>query len=269
MNMTLSTYALPFGLRQVKLTPITGAGVLDTANAQYLPASRTFSFKETEDFEELQGDDHTVASHGAGPTVDWDLEGGGISLEIWAILSGGTVTTSGSTPNTIKSFTKKTSESRPYFQVEGRAISDSGGDFHMEVYRCKADSDLEAELGNGAFLLTKASGKGYGDEVSEKLYDFVHNETAVPLVIETATLVSIAITGSSTATVGSDETLVATGTYDDSSTAVITDQCAWTSTDGTKATVAAGIVTPIAAGSVNIGASLNGISAPAHAMTIS
>lgn len=181
--MALATYALPFGLRQVKLTPIDNAGALIDADAVFLPASRTFSFSETEDFEELQGDDHTVASHGAGPTVDWDLEGGGISLDVWKVLSGGTVTETGVTPAAIKSYVKKTSESRPYFQVEGRSISDNGGDFHGTVYRCKADGDLEAEMGNGAFLLTKASGKGYGDETTEELYKFDHNETATPLTI--------------------------------------------------------------------------------------
>lgn len=174
----LAAYALPFGLREVVLTPITAAGVLVTADAAALPASRTFSFTETEDFEELQGNDRTVASHGAGPTVDWELEGGGISMKIWKILSGGTVTESGVSPNMIRKYTKKTSEQRPYFQVEGRAISDNGGDVHGVVYRCKADGDLELELANGSFALTSASGKGYGDETTENLYDWIHNETA-------------------------------------------------------------------------------------------
>lgn len=182
--MALGAYALPFGLRQVKLTPIDPAtGALIPDEAAMLPASRTFSFTETEEFEELQGDDRTVASHGAGPTVDWELEGGGISLAVWAILSGATVTDSGVSPAAVRKLTKKTSQARPYFQVEGRAISDNGGDVHGVVYRCKADGDLEAELSNGSFALTNASGKGYGDETTENLYDWIHNETPVPLTL--------------------------------------------------------------------------------------
>ena len=180
--MALAGHAYPFGLRQVKLTPIDGAGDLVPEDSVLLPASRTFSFSEVEDFETLEGDDVTVASHGAGPTVDWDLEGGGISLATWAILSGGSVVESGTTPAIKRTYTKLRSQQRPYFQVEGRAISDNGGDFHMEVYRCKADGDLEFEMANGAFALTAASGKGYGDETSDKLYDFVQNETPVALV---------------------------------------------------------------------------------------
>lgn len=180
--MPIADYALPFGLRQVKLTPISSAGVLVTANAKKLPASRTFSFAETEDFEELEGDDVTIASHGSGAKVDWDLEGGGISLDIWKILSGGLITTTGTTPNVVKKFTKKNTDARPYFQVEGRAISDNGGDFSMVVYRCKADGDLEHEFSNGSFALTSASGKGYGDATSGDLYDFLHKETETPMV---------------------------------------------------------------------------------------
>lgn len=181
--MALAGYALPFGLRQVKLTPLTDAGALIPAKAVFLPASRTFSFTETEDFETLEGDDRTVASHGAGPTVDWELEGGGISLAVWQILSGGTTTASGVSPAAVNKYLKKTSQQRPYFQVEGRAISDNGGDFRGEVYRCKADGDLEIELANGSFALTSASGKGYGNETTEDLYLFTHSETGAPITL--------------------------------------------------------------------------------------
>lgn len=181
--MALASHALPFGLRQVKLVPLDNAGAEVEDDAVFLPASRTFGFTETEEFAQLEGDDKVVASHGAGPTVDWSLEGGGISLDVWKVLSGGTITTTGTTPSAVRKFTKKTSDQRPYFNVYGRAISDNGGDFHMVVYRCKADGDLEAEMSNGEFQLTSASGKGYGDLGSEELYDFIHNETATPLVV--------------------------------------------------------------------------------------
>lgn len=179
--MALANYAIPFGLRQVKLVPLDAAGAEIVASGVFLPASRTFSFAETEDFETLQGDDKTVASRGGGPTIDWDLEGGGISLEAWKILSGGTLGQTGVSPNVIKTFAKLNSESRPYFNVYGRAISDNGGDFETRVFKCKADGDLEGSLENGSFLLTAASGKGYGRDSDGLLYNFVHRETAVAL----------------------------------------------------------------------------------------
>lgn len=181
--MPLTTTPLPFGLRDVKLTPITGTNTLGTSVD--LPVARTFSFSESEDFETLQGDDTTAGSHGSGPTVGWELESGGMPFEAFKVMAGGTITETGTTPAMTKTYSKLTTDSRPYFQVEGQAISDSGGDLHCIVYRCKADGDLEGEFGNGAFQLLSASGTGFGDTVgmapTNKLYDFVQNETAVAI----------------------------------------------------------------------------------------
>jgi hypothetical protein len=180
--MPLSTHPLPFGLRDVKLKPLEGATL---GTAIDLPVARTFSFSESEEFEELQGDDVTAASHGSGPVVEWELESGGLPFNAFKAMAGGTVTESGVTPAQKKVFSKLASDSRPYFKVEGQAISDSGGDVHGIVYRCKADGSLEGEFGNGSFFLLSASGKGYGDTVgatpTNKLYDFVQNETAIAI----------------------------------------------------------------------------------------
>ena len=181
--MPLTNTPLPFGLRDVGLKPISSDNTLGAKVD--LPVARTFSFTESEDFETLAGDDVIAASHGSGPTVSWDLEAGGLNFEAFQVMAGGTITSTGTTPNQSKVFSKLTTDSRPYFQVEGQAISDSGGDVHCVVYRCKADGDLEGEFGNGAFLLTSASGTGFGDTVGTsptgKLYDFIQNETAVAI----------------------------------------------------------------------------------------
>lgn len=175
--MALTRTNLPFGLREVSLKPLDASETPGTKVD--LPHSRTFSFSETEDFEDLRGGDVLVAAHGAGPVVEWSLESGGIQLDAWVVMSGGTVTTSGTTPAQVKKFTKLNTDSRPYFQTEGRAISDSGGDFHGIVYRCKADGSLEGEMAQGAFFLTSASGRGFGETSSGKLYEWFDNETAV------------------------------------------------------------------------------------------
>src|SRR5688500_1715920 len=114
--MALDDPALPYGLRDVKLTPINSDGSLGTPVD--LPVSQTLSFSEAEEFEELRGDDRLVAVHGQGATVEWELEAGGISLEAWAILTGGELTETGATPNQTKSLLKKTTHARPYFRIE-------------------------------------------------------------------------------------------------------------------------------------------------------
>lgn len=175
---------LPYGLRDVKLTPYTSASALGTT-AVDLPNSRTFSFEEAEEFEELRGDDKVVASRGRGPSVSWSLESGGISLEAYQVMAGGVITESGVAPAVIKTFSKKATDSRPEFKVEGQAISETGGDFHVVLYRCKATGSLSGELADGTFWLTSAEGTAFPSRITgseDDLYEFVQNssETAIP-----------------------------------------------------------------------------------------
>jgi hypothetical protein len=174
--MALASSAIPFGLREVEITPINDDGT--EGDKVKLPASRTFSFSETEEFEELRGDDGIVAVRGSGAQVEWDLEGGGISLEAWKVLSGGNLDSSGTTPEEIKTFSKKDTDSRPYFKVRGRAISDSGGDFVCELFKCRATGDLTGEMSDGEFWLTGASGQAMGRDADRVVYEFRHRETA-------------------------------------------------------------------------------------------
>jgi hypothetical protein len=177
--MALTTIPLPYGLRDVKIYPIDSSGTVGSAID--LPNSRTFSFEENEDFEELRGDDKVVATRGQGPTVAWELESGGISLEAYAAMSGADVVESGTTPNQIKTLTKLSTQSRPRFKVRGQAISESGGDFHVVLYNCKATESLSGELSDGAFWLSSGSGTAIGDPTNDKVYDFVQNETATAI----------------------------------------------------------------------------------------
>lgn len=176
--MALAANVLPYGLREVQLYPIADDGTVGAMVK--LPASRTFSFADSADFQELRGDDKVQATRGQGAEVDWDLEGGGISLEAYKVLVGGTITEGGVAPDTTKTFNKKVTDARPYFQVIGRAISDSGGDFHIKVYKCKVSGEVGGELSDGEFWLTSADGTGIAD-AADNLYDFIQHETATPI----------------------------------------------------------------------------------------
>lgn len=186
--MTAPT-SLPYGMRDVKLTKYTDASgsVLDTTSVD-LPNMQTFSFSESEEFQELRGDDKTIAIRGQGALVDWELDSGGISLPAWEILTGGTVIAEGLTPNRRWILRKMSSDSRKYFRAEGQAISDSGGDMHAVVYRCRCNDTIEGEFTDGDFFITQAKGQGLPMLIDgfDLLYDFVQNETAV--AIPTATV---------------------------------------------------------------------------------
>lgn len=182
--MALNTIPLPFGLRAVKVTPYTDATATVLGTGVALPYGRTLSFAEAEEFEQLRGDDKLIATHGAGPNVEWELESGGVSFEAGAVMYGGVVSTTGVTPNQIKKWRKKVTDQRPYFKIEGQVISDSGGDVHAVIYRAKATGNLTGEFADGQFFLTGASGIGLPSLVVADLdyvWDFVQNETATAI----------------------------------------------------------------------------------------
>ena len=176
--------ALPYGIRDIKLRPLSAGGTT-LGTAVDLPNARTLSFEEAEEFEELRGDDQVVATRGSGPSVSWSLESGGISLESLVVINGGTVTVTGVAPAQIKKYRKLVTDARPEFQAEGQAMSESGGDFHTVLFRCKASENISGEFADGAFFLTSAGGSALPGKTTGNvgaLYDFIHNETAVAIV---------------------------------------------------------------------------------------
>lgn len=177
--------SLPFGIRDIKLTGYTDAAATTLAGSSVdLPNAQTMKFSEAEDFETLRGDDQTVTMRGKGPTGTWELGSGGISLAAVAIMSGAVLTTTGTTPARVNSLKKNVSNVRPWFQAEGQSISDSGGDFHAKLYRCRMTDTLDGELTDGTFFITSVKGIMLGSNVSASLgalYDFIQNETAVAI----------------------------------------------------------------------------------------
>jgi hypothetical protein len=181
--MTWDT-ALPFGMRDTKITPFTTPAATALGTGGDYPNARSLSFAEAEDFAELRGDDKLVALRGLGGSVDWDMEHGGITVPAYKNMNGGTVTTTGVTPSQKTTYAKKVTDSRPYFYAEGQSMSDNGGDFHVILYKAKASGNFAGELTDGNFWLTSASGRSLPSTVvasADALYDFVLNETAAAI----------------------------------------------------------------------------------------
>lgn len=181
--MTAPT-ALPYGMRDLKITPYAdAAGSTLSGEVIDLPNMQTLSFSETEEFQELRGDDRVVAIRGSGAVVEWELEAGGYKLRVWEVMTGGTVTQTGIAPNRKWRLDKRSSDSRGYFLIEGQIISDSGGDLHAIIYRCRCNDSIEGEFADGEFFITNASGQGLPilDDANDMLYSIEINETASPI----------------------------------------------------------------------------------------
>lgn len=89
--------------------------------------------------------------------------------------------------------------------------------------------------------------------------------------IESRTLLSIAVTpGSGTKAHPDTQQYVATGTYRDGSTGVITTRAAWASSDATNATIGAatGLATTVSTGPTNITAAYDGVTSNTVVLTV-
>lgn len=186
MSAPLATKAkYPFGLSDVKIYPFLDQDGTQLADEGFdLPAAQTFSFADTEDFTPLRGDDVQLAEHGNGATVNWSLEAGGISLQAWAILTGGQIIEAGVAPNRTITLRKCSDDVRPYFQVRGLAMNDNGGDTVGVVYRGKCNGDISGQFGDGAFFVTSADGIGLPIPGTKLLYDFIQHESRTFLALE-------------------------------------------------------------------------------------
>lgn len=176
--------ALPYGVRDIKLTQYTDAvGTTLSTTSVDLPYVQTLNFTEAEEFQELRGDDRVITTRGRGSQVNWSLEAGGISTAAWAVFTGGSVTETGTTPNRVVELQKKATTSRPFFRIDGRVISDSGGDVNVRIYRCRANGDIQANFTNGEFQTSSISGVGLPllEDELDVIYSIFRRETAESL----------------------------------------------------------------------------------------
>ena len=176
--------ALPYGVRDIKLTQYTDAVGTELGETSVdLPYIQTLNFTEAEEFQELRGDDKVITTRGRGSQVNWSLEAGGISTAAWAVFTGGSVVETGTTPNRVSELRKKATTSRPFFRIDGRVISDSGGDVNVRIYRCRANGDIQANFTNGEFQTSQISGVGLPllDDANDLIYSIFRRETAAAL----------------------------------------------------------------------------------------
>jgi hypothetical protein len=181
--------ALPYGVRDIKLTPYTDAlGTVLSTKSVDLPYIQTLNFSEAEEFTELRGDDKLITTRGKGAMVNWDMESGGLPINAWKVVTGGEVKETGLTPNRVVELQKKATTTRPWFRIDGKIISDSGGDILVRIYRCRANGDVTANFTDGEFQTSSINGVGYPllDDANDLLYSIFRRESAEMLSLTPA-----------------------------------------------------------------------------------
>lgn len=181
--MTFGT--LPFGLNNAWAYPLNGSDVPGTG-VQF-PAGRTIEVSPKEDTNQLTGYNGVVASNVSKTSADVTVEHGGLSLEILAAITGGTIVNTGTTPNGTKSLeVGQQGVNRPYVMIVGQSLADDGGDALTKVWKVKfqipSGSFTESE-----YYISSLKGEAVRN-VNGKLLRFIQNETAASLTSTATTL---------------------------------------------------------------------------------
>ena len=177
---------LPYGVRDLKLTQYLDAlGMVLGPTSVDLPYIQTLNFTEAEEFSELRGDDKLITTRGRGSMVNWDLESGGLPIAAWAVMTGGSVIERGLTPDREIELQKKATQTRPWFRIDGKIISDSGGDVLVRIYRCRANGDISANFTDGEFQTSSVTGVGYPllDDTNDLLYSIFRRESTSAMTL--------------------------------------------------------------------------------------
>lgn len=179
--MAIATHRLPYGLRDIKVATLDSAGV--KGSLVDLPAAQTLEFTEETASQQLRGDDQVVAQRVTIDNVSWTLESGGISLEAYVVIAGGAITTTGSTPNVKKQWRRMGTDAYPDFFMEGQSLSESGGDDHIVLHRCKA-TQISGTHQDQEFWVSHAEGNAIATLTVANVgavWDMVANETAADI----------------------------------------------------------------------------------------
>ena len=144
-------------------------------------ASQTLSFAERILSAELSGSDKLVAVASRSVGVEWSLEEGGIPLNAYAIMTGRTLVSSGTSPGIVYTLSGSGGDCLPYFKIYGRALGEGcTEDLHCKLGKCKITGNIEGEFSEGEFFVTSCSGIAVNDSTG-KAFEWVSHETGEDL----------------------------------------------------------------------------------------
>lgn len=112
----------------------------------------------------------------------WAFNSAKISLDLLAILEGGTVTATGTTPNQVYTYSINDSSVPKYFKLEAKANYSAGevGDFHLRLYKCKANN-IDIQYSANDYAIVSATGVAIATTHDGRIKDYVINETATTI----------------------------------------------------------------------------------------
>ena len=134
------------GIQDVKVYVLTGE---TPGSAVDFPGVQALEWSVESDSEELRGDNEVIAVVRSAKTVTGTLRGARMNLAATAALVGGTVATSGVTPDEITSLEESSAAANRYVQIVGQTPGVDGGAYRVTIYKALVTGGPNESLSEG------------------------------------------------------------------------------------------------------------------------
>lgn len=182
--MPLPTTVKMMELADAKIAKLTAdSGTAPTYDVSVdLPGVTKITVSPKAETKKLYGDSKLLDVYQKTTEVELDVECAELSLDAIKVLLGGTVTTSGTTPNETVTYSLKAENSTPpYFKLEGQWLyaGDGIGDVHIVLYKCKVTDPPQVEVNDasGNFGTVKFKAIAIPADSNGSWYEIVLNES--------------------------------------------------------------------------------------------
>lgn len=169
---------IPRGIEDMWIALVTG----DTPGTWVdVPGIRSLEVSISTDSDRLEGDNRVIAVSPGTKELTGSIELGQINLAALAVMKGGTVATTGTTPNVVNSLEESDTVISRYFAIQAAAPSAdaSGSEYQIEIKKAAAVSGLDETLSVNEWNTPTIDFEGVG--VSGVLLERRQYETAIGL----------------------------------------------------------------------------------------
>ena len=135
-----------WGLEDLQVAPITGAGVVGTWVD--VPGARSLSFNVSSDSDELEGDNDIIGKVRKPKSLTGSIEIGKINLPALAVMLGGSVATSGTTPAVVSKLDEAAGSGINYYRIAGQApgVDSVGSAYRATILQALTTSGLDEKM---------------------------------------------------------------------------------------------------------------------------
>lgn len=175
--MPLATQGeIPYSLSDLKVYPYSAGS---PGSAKDVPGARRVEISAQIEEAEHRGDNSILAVAASISSFDLTIEVGQMNLEAIAALAGGTVTSTGTTPNQSRTLTRKSTDVIADYQIKAATPSKTadGGSAVLVLPRCQWVGGPSYAMADNEFPVIEISARAIPD-ASAVLYKFEQHESS-------------------------------------------------------------------------------------------